>query len=487
MNIRAALLPCLLLLFLLLSPPGAAQDRTLRVTITSDNAYIFGFGDVNSIDPATVAGAVFNVGTATSIYGARVWDVQENGGALPPQYSGTVYGPERYTLPGDIAGKYIYIVAWSDNAVWQGTIALFEDAETGFRLATGPDSPWEVYATGWNRDAGAREYPGLSDVNARIALANSKTGRSPGSIGWVNSTGCTDGSAGCRGTLLHCTEFTEARIAGFPDLKNNFGEAQFMWYRNPDFPDGSCDVATTPAALSGEYLIFRLGPIDQIIAPRPCDSIGVRFDTIPENPCWAQVLLRNVALMPWYAVRLRILSEGITFQDFETEAGWTVHPNTAGTSVVARPPGERIPFCTDAPYFSFRLGGADTIDALIEVEWFANDMALCRDTLAWHCEQATSFVGDMPHQGASDFRILGYAPDPVRDGGTVRFVLDRALSVRIDLYSLLGQHLATVLDEDRARGTHAVGFSAAGLPSGTCLLRMSSGERTATIPVRIVK
>ncbi|MDT8323117.1 MAG: hypothetical protein RRA94_03315 [Bacteroidota bacterium] len=70
----------IVVLHLLFSTPAAAQEGTLRVTITSDNAYLFGFGDAEAIDPATVAGAVFS-GSATDIYGARVWDVQANAGS----------------------------------------------------------------------------------------------------------------------------------------------------------------------------------------------------------------------------------------------------------------------------------------------------------------------------------------------------------------------------------------------------------------------
>jgi hypothetical protein len=474
----------IVVLHLLFSTPTAAQVGTLRVTITSDNAYLFGFGDAEAIDPATVAGAVFS-GMAKDIYGARVWDVQANGGALPPRYGSVRYGPERYTLPGDIGGKYIYIVSWSDNAAWQGTIALFEDAATGFRCATGPDSPWEVYATGRNLDARRREYPSLADVNAQIAVANAKAGTVPGSVGWVNTEGCADGTDDCRGTLLHCTEFTEARIAGFPDIKTNFGAAQFMWYRNPDYPNGSCDVETTPAELSGEYLIFRLGPIDEIL--RPCDSIGLRLEANPENPCCAQALLRNSALSPWYAVRLRILTEDVTFADFQATGGWSIDEAISGQQAVAQPPGGIIPLCNDASCFAFCLAGPDSIDARIELSWVAGDSAMCRDTLTWSCERAVSATGDIPNAQSSGLRILGCSPEPVRENGIVRFTLEEADAVRIDLYDLLGRQRGNILDARCDRGTHAIGFSTTGLPAGSYLLRMTSGDQSLTAPIRIVR
>jgi hypothetical protein len=483
----STLLLTAILLCLTFVPQAEAQQRTLRVTITSDNAYMFGFGDVNAIDPATVAGVVFSR-AASDIYGARIWDVQEHGGTLPPMNSSESYGPERYTLPGDIAGKYIYIVAWSDNAAWQGTIALFEDAETGFRVATGPDAPWEVYATGWNRDAGTREYPGLSDVNARIALANEKAGLKPGSIGWVNAQGCSDGTEGCRGILLHCTEFTQARIAGFPHITTSFGDGQFMWYRNPDYPDGSCDVETTPAALSGEYLIFRLGPIDGILPPaRPCDSVALRLEASPEQPCCAQARISNVAVAPWYAVRLRILTGDIVFGEFQTRDGWTIDAGISGNEAVAHPPTESIPFCSDESFFTFCLSGADSIDARIEVTWIASDSALCRDTLHFACEKNTSTIDDAQRSIPSGFRILGCSPDPVRDLATITFSLDHAARVRFDIHDLLGRHRMTVSDFHREAGRHNTMFGTTDLPPGTYLLRMSAEGRRTTALFRVIK
>lgn len=482
--------PTLLLTSILLCSsvvvPAAAQQRTLRVTITSDNAYMFGFGDVNAIDPATVAGAVFS-NEALDIYGARVWDVQENGGALPPLNSGTNYGPERYTLPGDIEGKYIYIVAWSDNRMWQGTIALFEDAETGLHVATGPNSPWEVYAAGSNRDAGNRESPSLSEVNAAIAIANAKTGVWPGSIGWVNAQGCSDGSDGCRGTLLHCTAFTEARVQGFPDLRTNFGEAQFMWYRNPDFPGANCDVAITSADSSGEYLIFRLGPIDGILDPVPCDSIGMRLEASPENPCCVEARISNVGQAPWEALRLRILSGGISFGDFRTQAGWTIEATLPGNEAVARPPGGSIPFASDISYFTFCVAGSDTIDARIEIAWMAGDSALCRDTLQWSCVKNTSAI-DVPVQGLpAGFHILSCSPDPVRDHAAIAFSLDRAARVRFDVIDLLGRHRIAVSGFHLEAGRHTTGFGTTDLPPGMYFLRMSAEGQMATTVFRVVK
>ncbi len=85
------------------------------------------------------------------------------------------------------------------------------------------------------------------------------------------------------------------------------------------------------------------------------------------------------------------------------------------------------------------------------------------------------------------FRILGYYPDPMRHHGTVELLLERAMPVRVDVYSLSGRLLATLADAAFEAGTHAVGISTAGYPSGVYLLRLSSGNRATVRTFRVVK
>lgn len=378
---------CLLLCFAFFLPaswPVVAQSGNLRVTITSDNAYAFGFGDEKGIDPTTFHGAVLNIYTH-DIFGNLIWDVQAHGGALPVPGEKPSYGPERYTLNDDIEGKYIYIAAWSDNAVWQGTIAAFEDVSRHLRYTTGPGSAWQVYATGRDKDSHALEAPTLEEINAGIAEANTKVGSAPGSIGWVHTTGCVDGSEGCRGVLLHCPEFTEELVAGFPDLRDAFGDAQFMWYRNPDFPLGDCYVSVRPADRSGEFLIFRLGPLNTIL-PVPCDSIGLRMESNPEDRCCVEFPLSNNLGDYWSAIRLRLLSDDAVFGNARVRDGWEMEISPGGKEALARILQGGIPVCRDETFFGLCLEGPEHIDARMEVEWISRESVHCVDTVAWSCD-----------------------------------------------------------------------------------------------------
>ena len=58
------------------------------------------------------------------------------------------------------------------------------------------------------------------------------------------------------------------------------------------------------------------------------------------------------------------------------------------------------------------------------------------------------------------------APNPVRGTTAIRFELAAPGDVTVEVYTLLGQRIATVTDEARGAGPHTVSFDASGLASG---------------------
>lgn len=250
--------------------PLLEMMQVVNVTITSDNAYVYGFGDVNGIIDYHYPGVCNYL--AHEIYSPNT-------------------GPETYTIAGNLSGKYIYIAAWSDEAVYQGTIAQFSDGNT--TVVTTPTLPnpyvhWEVYATGIDLDPHSSDpepiapyyiprrnsnAPSLSEINQQIAIANANAGNPQNtSVGWVSTTPIP----GRVGVLA----FGPNNIGtnGFPPqtVSGIVQNAQWMWY-NPEpinitnpFVTGS--IPNFPADKSREYYIFRVGPLDSIFTS--CDCIN---------------------------------------------------------------------------------------------------------------------------------------------------------------------------------------------------------------------
>jgi len=217
-------------------PPG-----TINVTITTDNAYAFGFG--------------------TSAEIKQLFTGVEN--CSPAEIYLSPAGVECYNVPASLNG-YIYIVAWSDEKVYQGAIAEFADIYTTVLTQPALPAPWWVFATGIDVDPRCPTGdlpPDKNAINTQIGLANAGAGPPGSSVTWVNET-----SPGAPNGRLefdpHINNSSTPPTTDFPPFNvTDIGAAQWMWY-NPD-PATINDPFKAP--VGREYLIFRIGPLAQLL------------------------------------------------------------------------------------------------------------------------------------------------------------------------------------------------------------------------------
>lgn len=219
--------------------PDAPPPPDVLVTITADNAYSFGYGDVDGIQTyiqgtrAQTAGQIFNCGE----------------------------GPETYTVPGDSAPDtaYLYVVSWDDLAVTQGVLGQFKRG--GVPLYTGDDA-WQVCATGVNLST-SQVGPTQAEVNAQIAICNAGTGAADTtSKGWVNTAGAV--TPGAIGTVAIGETNDVAPGGDFPgvcvDMAGGIDhQAHWMWFN----PGGVQDpFRSTGTNTFRAYLVFRLPAVE---------------------------------------------------------------------------------------------------------------------------------------------------------------------------------------------------------------------------------
>ena len=229
----------------------------------------------------------------------------------------------------------------------------------------------------------------------------------------------------------------------FTGLKPIFADANFMWYHNPDFPRGDCENAIESADSSGEYLIFRLGPLEEHVLG-VCDSIRTQLRTDEIDGCCSHIALSNGKPDYWTGIRLRVLAGNARMDGVVGEVGWTVVPQgNPGSEVMLLPPAGTIPICSGEEYVRLCLDGTGERNASIEVIWIAVDSTLCRDTLRLNCRRPT-----------------------VCEKLIVNGVLTSADSCTFDISVLnaSGEHILGV--DYRVTGGRVDGLSA----SGTCLL-----------------
>ena len=122
---------------------------------------------------------------------------------------------------------------------------------------------------------------------------------------------------------------------------------------------------------------------------------------------------------------------------------------------------------------------------LVAWETIANAVnpALTMDT-AWDPRK----VGAGPVQGIEDGHSspesgvpAGYAlqqnyPNPFNPSTNIRFVIPKNAEVKLEVYSMLGEHVATLAEGAFTAGAHDVTFQASALPSGTYIVQLDAGR-----------
>ncbi|HEY3296567.1 MAG TPA: T9SS type A sorting domain-containing protein [bacterium] len=118
---------------------------------------------------------------------------------------------------------------------------------------------------------------------------------------------------------------------------------------------------------------------------------------------------------------------------------------------------------------------------------FTNDSSSnpARIALMGQASEGISPAGNSPLP--SVFRLLQNYPNPFNPATQIRFDLPRAAHVRLEIFDLLGHHVATLLNEDTVAGGHAVIWDATSQPSGLYFCRFSTKSFSDTKKMLLLK
>ena len=87
----------------------------------------------------------------------------------------------------------------------------------------------------------------------------------------------------------------------------------------------------------------------------------------------------------------------------------------------------------------------------------------------------------------TDYALAQNYPNPFNPTTRIRFSIPRAGDVRLDVFNIAGQRVATLIDARLNAGDHDVSFDAHNLASGIYLYRLTAEEYTATRKMVLVK
>ncbi len=99
---------------------------------------------------------------------------------------------------------------------------------------------------------------------------------------------------------------------------------------------------------------------------------------------------------------------------------------------------------------------------------------------------------DEPATQPLDFQLFANYPNPFNPGTTIRYSIPRDTHVRLTVHNILGQPIATLLDETRAAGTHNVIWngktdSGADAAAGVYFYRLEAGSMSALRKMVLVR
>ncbi len=78
-------------------------------------------------------------------------------------------------------------------------------------------------------------------------------------------------------------------------------------------------------------------------------------------------------------------------------------------------------------------------------------------------------------------------PNPFNPDTRITYYIPERAPVTLEVYTITGEHVATLVDEPQSRGTHEITFDGSGLSSGTYIYRLQAGEFMESKSMMLVK
>ena len=95
----------------------------------------------------------------------------------------------------------------------------------------------------------------------------------------------------------------------------------------------------------------------------------------------------------------------------------------------------------------------------------------------WHIYPRTLVgIGDLPLNTIKEFELFQNYPNPFNPATKIRYAVPNRENVRLEIYNVLGQRVAVLVNEVRNPGIYTLDFNASQLATGLYVYRMQAGN-----------
>jgi hypothetical protein len=124
----------------------------------------------------------------------------------------------------------------------------------------------------------------------------------------------------------------------------------------------------------------------------------------------------------------------------------------------------------------------DVADSMTEEGW-----ALFDSSVVWAMAGGTTSVSDKETTVPSEYVLYDNYPNPFNPSTQIPFSIPKRSHVQLTVWNLLGEKVATVVNEVKTAGEHTATFDASGLPSGIYFYKFEAGDTRQTKKMLFLK
>lgn len=115
-----------------------------------------------------------------------------------------------------------------------------------------------------------------------------------------------------------------------------------------------------------------------------------------------------------------------------------------------------------------------------------SDMAEAKEPIWGTCPEKDPVSNEMDNKPNS-FTLDQNYPNPFNPETNIRFAIPEAANVQLEVFNMLGQKVATLVNERKSAGTHTIRFDAAHLAGGSYVYRIEAGDFVNTKVLTLIK